>query len=257
MLKVRVIPTLLYRGFGLVKGVRFDSWRGVGSVLQSIKVYNLREVDEVVFVDIAATEEQRPPDYALVDDIADDCFMPLTVGGGIADVEHVRRLLKVGADKVAINSMGIERPGLVKAVASEFGSQCVVASVDCRPSGSRYEVMTRSGTRETGLDPVDVCRRLEDEGAGELLVTAIHRDGTLEGYDLDLVRAVVDSVSIPVIASGGAGTYEHLIEAVTTGGASAVAAGSMFHFTQATPLEAKRRMRQAGIPVRIPDWQPL
>ena len=168
MLKIRIMPTLLHRGAGLVKGVGFDSWRTVGTPLQAVRVYNLRQVDELVFLDIDATREGRAPDYALIDDLADDCFMPLTVGGGVRSVEHVERLLEVGADKVAIGSACLEVPTLVGDVARRFGAQCVVASVDV--SGG-HRVVTRSGSHLTELDPVEHCRRLEAEGAGELLLT--------------------------------------------------------------------------------------
>lgn len=252
MLKTRVMPTLLHKDLGLVKGVRFDSWRRVGSAMQAVKVYNMREVDELVFLDISATREGREPDYELVDDLADECFMPLTVGGGVCRLEHFERLLKVGADKVAVNTALVERPEVVGEAAETFGSQCVVAAIDARrwEAGS-LEVVTRSGTLHTGRDPVELAVEMQSLGAGEILLTSIDRDGTMEGYDLDLTRAVVESVTIPVIAAGGAGTYEHLVQAVRTAGASAVAAASMFHFTEQTPLEAKRHLRGEGIAVRV------
>ncbi len=250
--KVRVMPTLLFKDVGLVKGVGFDSWRRVGSAMQAVKVYNLREVDELVFLDITATRSGRPPDFAAVDELADECFMPLTVGGGVQTVEDVRRLLQVGADKVAINTAAVERPGLIREVADRFGSQCVVASIDVRRhADGRCEVFTHSGTQPTGLDPVDLARRVAELGAGEVLLTSIERDGTMEGYDLDLIAAVSAAVSVPVIASGGAGNYEHLAQAIEQGQATAVAAASIFHFTEQTPLEAKRYLRARGINVRL------
>jgi cyclase len=251
MLKVRIIPTLLYKNDLLVKGVAFDSWRRVGGAMQSIKVYNLREVDELIFVDITATAEARSPDFATIDDLADECFMPFTVGGGIRSVDDVRRLLQVGADKVSLNTAAVDDPALVEAIAKRFGSQCVVVSIDVKKTASGYEVHTRSGTRPTGLQPVEVARRAEAAGAGEILLTSIDRDGTMTGYDIELIRAVADTVSIPVIAAGGAGNYDHLVSAVVDGKASAVAAAAMFHFTQQTPLEAKRHLAAAGIPVRL------
>lgn len=251
MLKVRIIPTLLYRADSLVKGTGFDSWRRVGSAMQSVKVYNLREVDELVFVDITATNEGRPPDFALVDDLADECFMPLTVGGGVRSVDDVRRLLQVGADKVAVGTAAVEDPTLVSAIAQRFGAQCVVVSIDVRRhEDGRHEVFTRSGTRATGRDPVELARQVEEKGAGEILLTSIERDGTMSGYDLDLVRSVARAVSIPVIASGGAGSYEDLRLALAEGGASAVAAAAIFHFTQNTPAGAKQYLASHGIPVR-------
>ncbi len=249
--KVRVMPTLLFKDFGLVKGVGFDSWRGVGSAMQAIKVYNMREVDELVFLDVAATDERRGPDFDLIDELADDCFMPLAVGGGVHSVDDVRRLLQVGADKVVINTAAVEDPSLVGQVARRFGSQCVVVSIDARRgTDGTYEACTHSGTVPTGRTPAELARRAEALGAGEIIVTSIERDGTMRGYDIPLICQVVQSVAIPVIASGGAGSYEHLAQALSTGGASAVAAASMFHFTQQTPLEAKRYLKEHGFNVR-------
>ena len=252
MLKIRVMPTLLYKDYGLVKGKGFDSWRRVGSLMQSIKVYNMREVDELVFVDITATAEGRSPDFALVDDFADECFMPLTVGGGVRSVEDVRRLLEVGADKVAINTSAVESPELVTAVASRFGSQCVVVSIDFKlHADGRYEVYTHSGTKPSGLDPVDFAKACQSRGAGEILLTSIDRDGFMTGYDLTLTRQVSEAVNIPVIASGGAGNYEHMAQALFDGKASAVAAASIFHYTEQTPLEAKKHLHTKGLAVRL------
>lgn len=251
MLKTRVMPTLLHKDVGLVKGVGFDSWRRVGSAMQAVKVYNLREVDELVFLDISATPEGREPDYELIDDLADECFMPMCVGGGVRSVEHFRRLLQVGADKVAVNTALVEQPAVVSEAADMFGAQCVVASIDALrgPDGS-LEVYTRSGAIRTGRDPVALAVEAQERGAGEILVTSIDRDGTMSGYDLELVAQVAGAVTIPVIASGGAGVYGHMVDALQAG-ASAVAAASMFHYTEQTPLEAKRHLRQCGIPVRI------
>lgn len=252
MLKLRVIPTLLYRDYGLVKGVAFDSWRHVGSLIQSVRVYNLRDVDELIFLDITATREGRGPDFELVDDFADDCRMPLTVGGGVRTLDDVTRLLAVGADKVAVNTAAVECEGIIGDIARRFGSQCVVVSIDFRlHADGRREVFTHSGAQATGLDPVWLARRAQELGAGEILLTSIDRDGTMNGYDIDAIRQVADAVSIPVIASGGAGDYDHMLAAVKEGGASAVAAASIFHFTQRTPMEAKRHLGSHGIPVRL------
>ena len=252
MIKTRVIPTLLYKNFTLVKGVRFDSWRRVGSLLQAIKVYRLREVDELIFLDISATQEGRPPDFRLVDDFADECFMPLTVGGGVRTVEDVKTLLRCGADKVAINSAAFEGAELMQEAARKFGSQCIVVSIDVKRSADRrYEVFIRSGTKATGKEPCLFAKEVEERGAGEILLTSIDRDGTMEGYDSELTQSVADAVSIPVIASGGAGSYDHMLEVLVKGKASAVAAASIYHFTQMTPLEAKYFLREKGIQVRI------
>jgi cyclase len=252
MLKIRVMPTLLYRDFGLVKGVSFDSWRHIGSAMQAMKVYNMREVDELVFLDITATRENRPPDYTTVDELADECFMPMTVGGGVRTIEHVQGLLRVGADKVAMNTAAVENPDLITEVALRFGAQCAVVSIDarCHLDGT-YEVFTRSGTTPTGRDPIELAQEAEGRGAGEILLTSIDRDGTMSGYDIELTRCVSQAVSIPVIASGGAGSYEHMAQVLQEAHVSAVAAASIFHFTQQTPLEAKQYLRQCGFPVRL------
>ena len=251
MLKVRIMPTLLYKDVGLVKGVGFDSWRRVGSAMQAIKVYNVRQVDELVLLDIRATLDGRGPDLEMIDDLADECFMPLTVGGGVRTIEDVRQLLMVGADKVSVNTAALESPELIREIRDRFGSQCAVVSIDARrkPDGA-YEVFTHSGTGPTGKDPVDVAELAEHMGAGEILLTSIERDGTMQGYDVELTARVASAVNIPVIASGGAGSYEHMADVLQRGKASAVAAASIFQFTEQTPLEAKRYLMSRGFPVR-------
>jgi cyclase len=253
VLKVRIIPTLLYRDFGLVKGVRFDSRRAVGSPVQAIKVYDVRGVDELVFLDVTATRRGRGPDFALIDELADECFMPLTVGGGIRTIDDVRGLLRVGADKVAINTAAVENPQLVQEAAQYFGTQCITVSIDTKvdAAGDAATVWTRSGTTPTGLDPVEHAVRMQALGAGEILLTSVDRDGTMEGYDIDTLRRVSEAVTIPVIASGGAGTYKDMGAAIIDGKASAVAAAAIFHFTEQTPAEAKRYLRGEGVPVRL------
>ncbi|RYG39225.1 MAG: imidazole glycerol phosphate synthase subunit HisF [Burkholderiales bacterium] len=251
MLKVRVIPTLLWKNFGLVKGIGFDSWRRVGPVLPAIKVYNQREVDELILVDITLHDTGDDPDFESVADFGQDCFVPLTVGGGITNIEQVRRLLRAGADKVAVNTAAYASPDLVSAIAARFGVQCVVASIDVRVAeGGGWNCYSNAGTTPTGREVISWVRELEDRGAGEILITSIDRDGTMEGYDLPLIEAVASAVKIPVIASGGAGNYQHMVEAVQQAGASAVAAASIFHFTEQTPAGAKAALATAGIPVR-------
>ena len=251
MLKTRVIPTLLWKDYGLVKGVAFNSWRRVGTVLPALKVYNTRDVDELVLVDITASQEGRGPDHVSVADFSDECSVPLTVGGGIQAVQQIVHLLRAGADKVSLNSAALSNPDLVDQAARQFGAQCVVASIDARRMGDGlYEVFSHSATRATARNPVVWARELEARGAGEILLTSIDRDGTLQGYDVPLVEKVSAAVTIPVIASGGAGTYQHMVDVIRQGGASAVAAASMFHFTQQTPAGAKQALERAGIAVR-------
>lgn len=253
MLKIRVVPTMLHKDFGLVKGEHFDSRRAVGSPMQAVKLYNMRNVDELVFLDVTATPEEREPSFELIDELADDCFMPFTVGGGVRTVDDVRRLLEVGADKVLIGSAAVEAPEIVGNASRRFGAQCVVVSIDVRRTGpsDEPEVYVRSGTAPTGSDPVRIAREVEDLGAGEIVLQSIDRDGTMQGYDVELIRRVSEAVSIPVVASGGAGSYEHMAAAIEEGGASAVAAAAIFHFTEQTPMEAKRYLAGRGHPVRI------
>jgi cyclase len=251
MLKVRVIPTLLWKGTGLVKGVGFDSWRRVGSVIPSLRIYNARDVDELLLLDITASRNGDEPDHTHLADFAGECSMPFTVGGGITALTQIASLLHSGADKIVINSAAVSNPLLVEHAAARFGSQCIVASIDVRKvSADGYEAFTHSGTRSTGLDCLAWARELAARGAGEILITSIERDGTMQGYDLGLVERVVKAVDIPVIASGGAGCYDHMVRVVKDAGASAVAAASMFHFTEQTPSGAKAAMHAAGIPVR-------
>ena len=250
MLKVRVIPTLLWKDFGLVKGVSFDSWRRVGPVLPAIKVYNSREVDELILVDIMASRKGHSPDQDSLNDFADECFVPLTVGGGITSLSQIVSLLHSGADKISLNSALFDNPNLVNEAAYQFGVQCIVASIDVHRLDDRFICLSHSGTRISQCEPVAWAKELADRGAGEILLTSIDRDGTMQGYDLQLIEMVASAINIPVIASGGAGNYQHMIDAVKQAGASAVAAASIFHFTEQTPSGAKSAMSAAGIPVR-------
>jgi len=252
MLKVRVIPTLLWKQFGLVKGISFDSWRRVGPVLPAVKVYNQREVDELILVDILAHQSEDDLDFESIDEFGQDCFVPLTVGGGIVRIEQVQKLLRAGADKVCVNTAAFTNPELISEIAKRHGSQCLVVSVDVRknPIGKEWLCFSHAGQQPTGRDVIAWAREIEDRGAGEILITSIERDGTFQGYDLALIEVVASAVKIPVIASGGAGNYQHMVDAVKQAGASAVAAASIFHFTEQTPAGAKAAMRAAGIPVR-------
>ncbi len=251
MLKHRIIPTMLWKDVGLVKGRGFDSSRRVGSVLPSIKVYNIREVDELILLDITATRQGRIPPLDEVELYASECFAPLTIGGGIASVEDIRLLLLAGADKVCINTAAYDDPAMIQKAADRFGAQCLVACIDTRrlPDGS-YSCFSDCGTVDRGVSPVDWARTMVERGAGEILITNIECDGTMEGYDLELIGMVSRAVPVPVIASGGAGGYEDFYQALTTAGASACAAASIFHFTQQTPLEAKRYLARHGVAVR-------
>lgn len=251
MLKTRIIPTLLFRDVGLVKGVAFDSWRRVGAPMQAVKVFNMRDVDELVLLDIGAIGNNQEPDYDLVESLAEECMVPLTVGGGVLDSEMVRLLLLAGADKVSINTAAYENPSVISESAKRFGVQCVVASIDCRKNeDGSHQCFSHCGTVATGKEVVSWARELESLGAGEILLTSIDRDGTMEGFDLELVRKVTSEVSIPVIASGGAGNYEDIEQAISLGKASAVSASSIYLFTEATPLDAKKYLAEKGIPVR-------
>lgn len=251
MLKHRVIPTLLWKPPGLVKGVGFDSWRSIGAVMPAIKVYNMRDVDELILMDISATEEERTPDFDELALLTAECFVPLTVGGGVTSVETIRELLKAGADKVSINSMAYENPGLIEEASRRFGKQCVVASIDAmrQPDGS-WRCHSHSGTRPTDWQPGAWARELEKLGAGEILITSIERDGTLDGYDFELIREITGSVEIPVIASGGAAGIDDMLAAIRDCHASAVAAASVYQFTELTPAQVKQELAAQGIPVR-------
>lgn len=251
MLKVRVIPTLLWKDFGLVKGIGFDSWRRVGTVLPAIKVYNMREVDELIVLDICATRDKRQPDVQSVSEFAQECFCPLTIGGGITSIEHVKQLLRAGADKVSVNSAAFDNPEIISDIAYKFGAQCVVVSIDARKTeAGNYECFSHNGSRPTGWLVEQWARKVEALGAGEIMICSVEQDGTMQGYDLELLKIVADCVSIPVIASGGAGEYDDFLKAIEFANVSAVAAASIYHFTEKTPLEAKRYLAQNGVPVR-------
>jgi imidazole glycerol-phosphate synthase subunit HisF len=251
LLKTRIIPTLLFKRVGLVKGVRFDSWRRVGPALQSIRVYNLREVDELIFLDIAATPDRTRPDFRQIDELADHCFMPMTVGGGVNSIGDIRELLAVGADKVAINTAALGTPELIRDAAKEFGTQCIVVSIDVKRGDGKLQVMTHCGREATGRNPIEWAKQAEMLGAGEILLTSVDHDGTMLGYDIGLVRDVAEAISIPVIAAGGCGEYRHMAELLTNSRAAAVGAASMFHFTEQTPREAKKYLAERGFSVRL------
>lgn len=230
MLKTRVIPCLLLKGLGLVKTIKFKDPKYVGDPINAVKIFNDKEVDELIFLDISATVEKKRPAIELITRIAGECFMPLAYGGGIGTIQDIQDILSLGAEKVSINTVAVETPELIRAAADLFGSQSIVVSIDVRKKlFGGYEVCIRGGKKATGLDPVAHAVRMEELGAGEILINSIDRDGTMQGYDTDLIKKVAGAVSIPVIACGGAGRVEDLGAAVKAG-ASAVSAGSMFVF---------------------------
>ncbi|MEL7730581.1 imidazole glycerol phosphate synthase subunit HisF [Citromicrobium bathyomarinum] len=252
--RIRVIPCLDVAEGRVVKGVNFVDLRDAGDPVEQAHAYDLAGADELCFLDISASHEGRATLADIVRRTAEVCFMPLTVGGGVRSAEDARALLLAGADKVAINSAAVARPELVDDIAQRMGSQCVVASVDARLNErGRYEIFTHGGRRATGIDALDHATRLAKLGAGELLVTSMDRDGTKDGYDLDLTRMIADAVNVPVVASGGVGTLDHMVTGVREGHASAVLAASIFHFGQHTIAEAQDALRAAGLPARHPE----
>jgi len=248
--RIRVIPCLDVRDGRVVKGVNFVDLIDAGDPVEQARAYDAAGADELCFLDISASHEGRGTLLDVVRRTAEVCFMPLTVGGGVRTAEDARALLLAGADKVAVNSAAVERPEVVSDIAARFGSQCVVASVDARKQGDHWEIFTHGGRRATGIDALEHAVNLARLGAGELLVTSMDGDGTKQGYDLDLTRMIADAVPVPVIASGGVGNLDHLVEGVTRGHASAVLAASIFHFGQHSVAEAHAALRAAGLPAR-------
>src|SRR5579862_4248370 len=252
MLKVRIIPCLDVKDGRVVKGVQFVDLRDAGDPVEQARVYDAAGADELTFLDITASHENRDTILDVVSRTAEQCFMPLTVGGGVRTLSDIRKLLLAGADKVSINSAAVARPDFVREAAEKYGDQCIVVAIDARRSGAdgrsadRWEVFTHGGRKGTGLDAVDWARRMAEMGAGEILLTSMDRDGTRSGFDIALTRAVSDAVPVPVVASGGVGTLAHLVEGVIEGGASAVLAASIFHFGEFTIAQAKQTLAEAG-----------
>lgn len=248
--RVRVIPCLDVSNGRVVKGVNFVDLRDAGDPVEQAQAYDAAGADELCFLDIGASHEGRGTIIDVVRRTAEVCFMPLTVGGGVRSAEDARALLLAGADKVAVNSAAVARPEVVADIAARFGSQCVVASVDARWSGDHWEIFTHGGRKPTGIDALEHAVKLAELGAGELLVTSMDRDGTRDGYDLALTCAIADAVNIPVVASGGVGNLDHLVDGVREGHASAVLAASIFHFGQHSIADAHAALRAAGLPAR-------
>jgi len=251
MLKIRIIPCLDVKDGRVVKGVNFVNLRDAGDPVEQAMLYDKAGADELCFLDITASHEKRGILLDVVRRTAEACFMPLTVGGGVRTLEDIRALLLAGADKVSINTEAVKRPEFVREAAEKFGSQCIVAAIDAKQTApGKFEVFTHGGRNPTGIDAVEHAKKLVAYGAGEILLTSMDRDGTRAGYDIPLTRAISDAVSVPVIASGGVGNLQHLVDGVREGHASAVLAASIFHFGEATIAEAKAKLAAAGLPVR-------
>ena len=251
MLKARVIPCLDVAGGRVVKGVNFVDLVDAGDPVEQARVYDAAGADELTFLDITASHENRETIYDVVGNTAEQCFMPLTVGGGVRTTEDVRKLLLAGADKVSVNTAAVKNPNFVREAAEKFGTQCIVIAVDAKSVGpDKFEIFTHGGREPTGIDAVQWSQRMAAYGAGEILLTSMDRDGTKQGLNIPLTRAVADAVPIPVIASGGVGTLDHMVEGITEGHASAVLAASIFHFGIYTIEQTKAHMAAAGIPVR-------
>ena len=251
MLTVRIIPCLDVHAGRVVKGVNFVNLRDAGDPVEQARVYDAAGADELCFLDITASHEGRDTLYDVVAATAAHCFMPLTVGGGVREVDDVRKLLLAGADKVSINSAAVARPEFVAEASTKFGAQCTVVAIDAKQAApGRWTVFTHGGRRDTGIDAVAWAKRVVELGAGEILLTSMDRDGARSGFDLNLTRAVADAAPVPVIASGGVGTLDHLVEGVVEGHASAVLAASIFHFGEVEIAAAKAHMAAAGLPVR-------
>ncbi len=252
MLKTRIIPCLDVADGRVVKGVNFVDLVDAGDPVESARAYDAAGADELCFLDIHATHENRGTMYDVVQRTAEQCYIPLTVGGGVRTKEDVRDLLLAGADKVSFNSAAVANPDVIAEAADQFGSQCIVCAIDAKTvSPGKWEIFTHGGRKPTGIDAVEFAKTVTAKGAGEILLTSMDRDGTRAGFNLPLTRAIADAVDVPVIASGGVGTLDHLVEGVTMGGASAVLAASIFHFGDYTIREAKEHMMAAGIPMRL------
>ena len=251
MLKTRIIPCLDVKNGRVVKGINFIDLQDAGDPVEQAKIYSDSGADEICFLDITASNENRETIFDVVKRTSKNCFVPLTVGGGVKSLDDINKLLTSGADKVSINTAAVNNHNLIKESSKRFGSQCIVVAIDAKQKNNKWEIFTHGGRNETGIDALEFSKKMEDCGAGELLVTSMDRDGTQKGYDIELISQIEKSVNIPIIASGGVGTLEHLFEGIKYGKASAVLAASIFHYGTHTIREAKQYLDSKGIPVRI------
>ena len=251
MLKNRIIPCLDVKNGRVVKGINFVDLKDAGDPVEQAKIYSNGGADEICFLDITASNENRDTIYSVVDQASKNCFVPLTVGGGVRSVEDINKLLNCGADKVSINTAAVQNSDVIIESSKKFGSQCIVVAIDAKKNNEKWEVFTHGGRNKTGIDALDFAKKMEDCGAGELLVTSMDRDGTQVGYDIDLMSKISTIVNIPIIASGGVGNLDHLVDGIEKGKASAVLAASIFHYGKHSIKEAKEYLDSKGIPVRI------
>ena len=251
MLKNRIIPCLDVKNGRVVKGINFVDLKDAGDPVEQAKIYSDGGADEICFLDITASNENRDTIYDVVKKTSKKCFVPLTVGGGVRNIDDINKLLNCGADKVSINTAAVQNTNVVIDSSKKFGSQCIVVAIDAKKNGNIWEVFTHGGRNYTGINAIDFAKKMEDSGAGELLVTSMDRDGTQAGYDIDLISKISDKVNIPLIASGGVGNLDHLVDGIKTGNASAVLAASIFHYGKYSVKEAKEYLDSKGIPVRI------
>ena len=251
MLKNRIIPCLDVKNGRVVKGINFVDLQDAGDPVEQAKIYSDGGADEICFLDITASNENRDTIYEVVKETSKKCFVPLTVGGGVRSVEDINKLLNCGADKVSINTAAVQDSNVVLESSKKFGSQCIVVAIDAKKNGDKWDVYTHGGRNNSGLNALEFAKKMEDSGAGELLVTSMDRDGTQIGYDIDLMKKISSMVNIPLIASGGVGNLDHLAEGIKEGNASAVLAASIFHYGKHSVIEAKEYLNSKGIPVRI------
>jgi|TARA_B110000495_G_C22979828_1_gene575866 cyclase len=251
MLKNRIIPCLDVKNGRVVKGINFVDLKDAGDPIEQVKIYNDGGADEICFLDITASNENRDIIYEVVEKTSKKCFVPLTVGGGVRSVDDIHKLLNCGADKVVINTAAVKSPKLVMESSKKFGSQCIVVAIDAKQIGNKWEVFTHGGRNNSRIDALDFAKKMEDSGAGELLVTSMDRDGTQVGYDIELISKISSNVNIPLIASGGVGNLDHLVDGINLGNASAVLAASIFHYGKYSIKEAKEYLDSKGIPVRV------